>query len=365
MKRVLISILSVLAVISCGSKKVKLPISLPYARAGEEPVLVCRSIAEAESKIVDYYFKDNDFDEFDYYIFDEAVNAFPEEAMSYDFNQIKELTSIEIFDTDDGNVRVYSWVYPPHGTMGSYGSILQYKWHGKVKFGTFIHDLDEFEHSTNGLYTLEDGKYIRYEYFREWSSQAYALAKAYQLTEDGLQAIPLFETKDGLSEMIDLEYNIPDWYFRAGKGEGYKWLFFYDNSKKTLYYPSSPEYNVLSDRYVPYVWDGETMHPDQEVGNPFLHSSLQDYEYLAQLGWTSRNLIRVDKMADDTYRYAAWPISSEMNDSPELVVFGGTRDESGKWVFKNQDVVYKVSESDLSVIKAGKEIAHWKFEYRP
>ncbi|MDO4827629.1 MAG: hypothetical protein Q4B16_08820 [Bacteroidia bacterium] len=165
--------------------------------------------------------------------------------------------------------------------------------------------------------------------------------------------------------MIDLEYNIPDWYFRAGKGEGYDWLFFFDDSMKTLYYPSSVEDNLLSDRYVPYVWDGETMHPGREVGNPFLHPSLQDYECLAQLGRTSRNLIRVDKMADDTYRYAAWPSGSEMNDSPELVVSGGTRDAAGKCVFRNQDVVYRVSESGLSVIKAGKRIAHWEFVFRP
>lgn len=362
MKRVLLGILVLLAVVSCSTKKVKLHISSAFAQAGEEPVLVCSSIAEAESKIIDYFFKDNDFDEFDYYLFEDAVNAFPEEAMKYDFKKIKELTGIEIFDTDDGNIRVYSWTYPPHGTMGSYGNILQYKWRGKVKFGTFIHEQDELEHSTNGLYTLEEGKYIRYEYFREWSSQAYALAKAYQLTEDGLQAVPLFETEDGLSEKIDLEYNIPDWYFRAGKGEGYNWLFFFDYSKKTLYYPSSPEYNVLSDRYVPYVWDGKTMHPEPEVGNPFLHHSLQDYESLAQLGWTSRNLIRVDKMTDGTYRYAVWPTEETMSDRPDLVVNGGFRtDDSGEWVFKNHGIIYCISESKVRVLNNGKEIAKWDY----
>lgn len=364
MKRVLLGILTLLAVVSCGSKEVKLHISSRYVRAGEEPVLVCSSIADAESKIVDYFFKDedSDYDEFDYDLFEEAVRAFPEEAMNYDFDRIKEWTSVEIFDTDDGNVRVYSWTYPPEGTMGTYGNILQYKWRGKVKFGTFTHDRDEFELDTRGLYTLDNGKYIRFEYLREWSTQAYASAKAYRLTRRGLQAIPLFETEDGLSEMIDLEYCIPDWYFRAGRGEGYGWLFFFDDSKKTLYYPSSEEYNFLSDRYVPYVWDGKTMHPKREVGNPFLYPSLQEYESLALLGRTSRNLIRIDYMADGTYRYAAWPSLSEMYDRPELVINGGFLNKAGKWIFKNQGVVYNVSESDLRVIKGGKEIAHWEFE---
>lgn len=361
MKRLLLGISVIVTIASCCGKEVKLHISSLYTLSGKDSVLTCTSIAEAESKIVDYFFMDNDFDEFDYFIFEEAINSFPEESMSYGFDRIKELTSIEIFDTDDGNVRVYSWVYPPQGTMGSYGNIIQYKWHGKVKFGSFIHDRDEFEHSTNGLYTLEDGKYIRYEYFREWSSQAYALAKAYKLTKAGLQAIPIFETEEGLSEMIDLEYNIPDWYFRAGKGEGYKWLFFFDDSEKTLYYPSSPEYNVLTDRYVPYEWDGEIMHPNQEVGNPFLLSSLQDYESLEQLAWTSRHMIRIDKIDDGTYRYAAWPASADMKDMPELIVYGGTQDDKGEWVFKNQDVVYIVTESDISVIKNGKIIAQWDF----
>ena len=221
-------------------------------------------------EIIGYFFREGDEIAFDYDLFGDAVRAFPEESMEYGFDRIRELADIDIFDSDDGNVRVYSWDYPQLGTMGSYGNLVQYRWRRKVKFDSFVHDRDEFEHATLGLYTLEEGKYIRYEYLREWSSQAYALARAFGLTKHGLRELPLFESGDGPTEMIDLEYNIPDWYFRAGRGEGYKWLFFYDDAEKTLYTPSIPEDNTLSDRYVPYRWNGETMHPLPENGNPFL-----------------------------------------------------------------------------------------------
>lgn len=79
------------------------------------------------------------------------------------------------------------------------------------------------------------------------------------------------------------------WHFRAGSGDGYDWLYHYDKATKTLYHPSSPEYNHLSDRYIPYVWSGKTLKPMPEVGNPFLHQSLKEYTSLVSLFRTNRN----------------------------------------------------------------------------
>ena len=369
MRRTIIIVLSIITVLSCKNRNVKLNISNVYVRAAAEeeaPVLDCKSIADAESKMIDYCFRDVngeefDYDErFDYELFEQAIHAFPEEAMVYGFDKLKEFVDIDIYDSKDGNVRIYSWQYPAMATMGSYGSILQYRWRGKVKFGSFINEKDEFEYSTRGFYTLEDGKYIRYAYLREWSTQAYAVAEAYKLTKNGLEEIPLFETEEGLSAIIDTEYNIPDWYFRAGRGEGYNWLFYYDNDKKNLYFPSTPEYNYLSDRYVPYNWNGETMCPLSEVGNPFLYPDLQEYESLELMARTSRNIIRIDKLNNESYRYAAWPSKGDMNDTPELVLNNGQYDEKEHvWVFNNNDIEYRATESNLSVSKNGKVIAKW------
>ena len=360
MKKLLIVLFSMIAVLACGSKEVKLPISMAYARAGEDPFLVCHSIADAESKMIDYFFRDEEDEDFDYFLFEDAIHAYPEEAMDYGFERLKELTSIEVFDSDDGNVRIYSWTNPSMATMGDYGCILQYRWKGKVKFGTFIHNRDEYELATRGFYTLEDGLYIRYAYLREWSTQAYAIAETYKLSKDGLEEVFLFETEDGLSEEIDMEYNIPDWYFRAGRGEGFKWIFHYDESNQILYFPSTPEYNIISDRYIPYKWNGKTMLPLSEVGNPFLHPSLRGYEILELLAKTERNIIRVDKIADGNYRYTAWPVAKSMYDSPDIILKNGEYyGEQHQWIFRNQDIEYRISESEVSVLKDKKVLAKW------
>lgn len=66
-------------------------------------------------------------------------------------------------------------------------------------------------------------------------------------------------------------------------------------------------------------------------------------------------------MTDGTFRYIAWPSSLGMNDTPELVLYGGTHNEVGEWIFNNKEFVYIVSESGLTVMKNGRPIAKWDF----
>ena len=265
-----------------------------------------------------------------------------------------------VLESDDNNIRISGWEEPHSGTMGVYGSRVEYEWRGKtlVQQGT-IGSTDESMMPMK-LYTLGDGKYILYQYFREWSSQAYIEATALELTAEGLVPVKLFETEEGLADNINVEYNIPDWYFRTGNGDGYEWLYHFDKTRKSLYHPASPEYNHLSDRYVPYVWNGKTLSPGKEVANPFLHPSLSEYQSLVGLFRTERNLVRIDAMPDATFRYAAWAKDATMLDKPELVILGGTfNEETSEWVFSNDDYEYHCAGDELYIKKAGKEIARW------
>ena len=93
-----------------------------------------------------------------------------------------------------------------------------------------------------------------------------------------------------------------------------------------------------------------------------LHSSLLEYESLVLLSSTSRNLIRIDKMQDGTFRYAAWPSGQTMKDAPAIVVKEGEYDErDAKWVFKNNGYEYHVTRSNVSVIQNGEVIKQWGF----
>lgn len=270
---------------------------------------------------------------------------------------------ITVLESDDGNIRISGWEEPHSGTMGVYSSRIEYKWKGKTLTQGVIPNGAEESLMPMKLYTLGGGKYILYQYFREWSSQAYIEATALELTAEGLVPVKLFETEEGLADNINVEYNIPDWYFRAGSGEGYEWLYHFDKATKTLYHPSSPEYNHLSDRYIPYVWNGKTFSPGKEVANPFLHPSLSEYQSLVSLFRTERNLVRIDAMPDSTFRYEAWPKDATMLDKPELVIKGGTfNEDSSEWVFLNENFEYHSSGDELYILKSGAEIARWKKE---
>ena len=271
------------------------------------------------------------------------------------------IDEMTILNSDDGKVTVYGWEKPHTGTMGSYGSRVEYKWEGKTMTQELFESDDDFAPLPKQLYTLNDGKYIMYQYFREWSSLGYIGATAYELTKDGLTEIKLFETPEGLDTEIGLEFVIPDWYFRAGDGEGYDWLYYFNKDEKTLYHPLSLEGDILTDRYVPYKWNGKTMVPGAEVGNPFLYESLSEYVSLAALFHTQRNLVRIDEMPDGCFRYAAWPKKGSMLDKPELVILGGTSSEDdSEWVFCNEGYEYHYNGEDLYVMKGKKKVSSWK-----
>ena len=370
MKRITVFLLGIAASLGFdgfGDEGVKLPIGSAYVRAGEDSFLECTSIADAESKMIDYFFRDGEesnVHDFDYDVFREAVRAFPVEAMAYGFDKLQVLAGISIVDSEDGAVRAYSWDDLMGGTMISFDGFYQYRWKGKVLLDDFDEEEEASVMSTRELHSLGDGHYLRLAYFREWSSMAYEAYESYRLTRKGLVKEALFD--GGINDPtgdLGTEYNIPDWYFRTGNGEGYAWLFYFDAKEKVLYYPLSDEYALLSDRYVPYKWNGKKMVSTPETGNPFLHHTLREYESLAFLSRTSRDRVRIDRMDDGTYRYAAWTVSRPMSDQPDLVILNGAgNDAENEWVFRNKEYEYQVTESALVVLRNGKPVARWDFK---
>ena len=267
------------------------------------------------------------------------------------------------YTSADGLVKVVGWERSHDGTMGSYGCRIEYKWNGIMLAQEGFVGTTEEPMMPRGIYDLGGKKYVLVQYFREWSSLGYLEATAAQLTADGLVPVKLFETPQGLSDNINVEYNIPDWYSRADDGVGHEWLYAFDVASKTLFHPIAREGGILTDRYIPYTWNGRMLSPGKEVGNPLLHPSLRDYETLVSLFRTSRNLVRVDAMPGGTFRYAAWPVKDPMKDKPDLVIDGGSFDESAtEWIFKKDGHEYHVDVEDLYVLKDSKEIGRWEKE---
>jgi hypothetical protein len=69
-----------------------------------------------------------------------------------------------------------------------------------------------------------------------------------------------------------------------------------------------------------------------------------------------KNLIRIDIMDDDKYRYAAWPLGHKISEKPDLILYNGVWEieGSGGWwsvTFKNSNWTYVVQDIPLDGLK--------------
>lgn len=351
----------------------------PYTKENCDSVITYSSMEEAEWKLVHYFFPDGidiqnmefDYANFDYGLFEKLIKS-DTSSMTYPFDSLQHYAKIFILDSPDCNVRYYTWDNPHRHTMSDYRTYTQYRYKNEIHFqepvGTSQNEDCWFEETLSPicLYVLDSDEGVRYltaRDMKEYSSQAYTKFNIYKLTKDGLQEVA-FKKSDGEDSMyVSYEYNIPDWYFKTNNGEGYQWLNYFDENNSILYVAEDELY--LTDRYWCYKWNGHYMElvEKKTFANPFLHISLNDYESLEFLKLSKRNLIRVDKIKDGIYRYAAWAADKKMDSEPELVITNGTRDEKTKqFIFKNKEYECRVSEYNLYVLKDGKQIAKYDFE---
>ncbi|MBN2651434.1 MAG: hypothetical protein JXR63_03550 [Spirochaetales bacterium] len=70
----------------------------------------------------------------------------------------------------------------------------------------------------------------------------------------------------------------------------------------------------------------------QEILNKIkvsVHSSLQDFTNQVAYLETEEFKIRIDLMADKTYRYASWSIDKSISDKPDLIIYDGSLTHDG------------------------------------
>lgn len=130
-----------------------------------------------------------------------------------------------------------------------------------------------------------------------------------------------------------------------------------------MYVPEEDVY--LTDRYIRYQWDGKQIKQVEKksVANPYLHQSLNEYEKLEFAKKTTRNMIRIDKMKNDTYRYAAWKADEKISDKPELVILNGSYDKKAEqFIFHNKEYEYRVTLHKITIFKNYEKIAEEFFQ---
>lgn len=84
-----------------------------------------------------------------------------------------------------------------------------------------------------------------------------------------------------------------------------------------------------------------------------LHSSLKEFSQPILVFKTSKFLIRVDEMKDNTYRYASWTLPNKMSSKPDLIIpkgeffTEGTANEPN-YRFQNKEFTYECSFNSMS-----------------
>ena len=78
-----------------------------------------------------------------------------------------------------------------------------------------------------------------------------------------------------------------------------------------------------------------------------LHPSLRDYETPEIMFKSGRYIIRIDRMPDESYRYASWKDGKSISSRPDIIITGGTLDVQGTihnecYSFRNGDYEYQV-----------------------
>ncbi len=84
-----------------------------------------------------------------------------------------------------------------------------------------------------------------------------------------------------------------------------------------------------------------------------LHISLKEFNQPILVFKTSKFLVRVDEMKDNTYRYASWKLPNKMSSKPDLIIQKGESFSDGtasepNYRFQNKEFVYECSFNSMS-----------------
>lgn len=290
--------------------------------------------------------------------------AYNPATMHYPFTKLRnsEESSLGIADSPDGKIRFYEWISEMGGSYINWDAMYQIDDHGTIYTFSGLPDWDSEYAVPMDIFLLPHKKkdyYIFIYYIREWSSQSYYAAVSYELTGGTLKRVELFTDSEGKpTDRIDYEYNVPDYYFRFARACGFDYHFYFDEATSTLYYPLGwdEDYLIMTDRYIPYRWDGKSIkRQTQTVGNPDLHTSLQDYVCLIQTLRIADNdtvLARIDSLADGSYRYAAWR-SKPMSAKPSVLIYNGTAD-TARYYFHADTITYAVTKESTPIMEVYK-----------
>lgn len=251
----------------------------------------------------------------------------------------------------DGKVKLYSWHDGDFGNAMSFHTIYQTKCNGEFH-AVFMGDYYQEPRKLIQLESSAEPVYLVKFYFREggWS---FAGVNAFTLDKTGLlqpadifECIPeLHDTAAGYSSTLaaDCSPETPS-YWQDGA-----WLdnFFFDLTGKDFYMPhffkrdEAHRWGIMSDFYHRFTWDGNKFRYKQLVFNPVLAKFLPEPGWLLAEFETGDSIVRVDSVANGSYRLLLWNKDKMFSAAPELIVTQGRYDaKKHEYHFRKGDEEY-------------------------
>ncbi len=262
--------------------------------------------------------------------------------------QNNRLDPLIVVDSEDGNVRFYSWeTIDDDGENYGMQNMYQIVYAGSVYAYDGVPALSGDMLEPRAIYQLK-GKKKDY-YFCIFDDSNGDLKKVYyatyEISECQLRPVSLIKKLDGsLTSCLSVECDV--YRYSETSTILFRELYHYDTGTCSFYYPTTVADNsvMLSDRYILFKWDGECLAAQKEVGNPFIYEPLQDYEYLELSFYSDSNpcyvLVRIDKMADGSFRYASWScVGGDVDTEPSMLINNGYFADD-RYYFRNKTYSY-------------------------
>jgi hypothetical protein len=259
---------------------------------------------------------------------------------------------ITLLTSPDGKLKIYSWKDGDFGS--SIGFHTLYQTHSNGKFHAVF--MEDYYREPRKIYQVGSSDEPAYlvEYFFRQESWSYDVGvDAFSMDKTGLlkpaeifEYIPEINQKEvGFLANLSVECTpgSPSLYYEGAWSDN----FFFEQTGKDFYMPQfaylrgSKGGLFMTDYYYRYTWDGVKFRYKQLQFNPVLAKFLPEPGWLMAEFETGDSIVRVDSVANGSYRLLLWNKDKMFSSAPELIITQGRYDATKReYHFRNGDFEY-------------------------
>lgn len=305
-------------------------------------------------------------DELDYEAFT-AISALIEanpDMMAESPQKYIDSYSVNVADSPDGKLRVFSFDLFSSGSMRLNANIFQYNNEGhfynfygsiersatgedngkKISDGSWYTDVKQVERKDkNPIYLLfASGKIM--------SAIACSDVTACTFKDGALQTEDCFSgnfDEPGNKHILSVAYFMNSLSDRYHPISATPEALCYDEENRKIYLAERDEYD-LTERYEVYTfYENEFADEfiyDGKDGGYWLYPPLRKFESLELFITTKSFQIRIDNLKNGSLRYACWKRNAPLSSKPDIILYDGETfyDESACYRFSNNGVFYEI-----------------------